>query len=112
MKNYAEYWRLNHFLNITYWIVRLFFFHFLKVFLYFPTYFFIISLGAFAIITIMTGNVVNKFATFSEIPKNDTVTDLTSSSTSFPIIQDDTYTPIQVATIVCFMSGVWSVSKF
>lgn len=65
------------------------------------------SMGAFAIITMMTGKVVNEYATFPSdmFPTdNSTLTNGTEDAVAGPI-----YTPIQVAMITCFMSGLWSV---
>ncbi|XP_018008724.1 solute carrier family 26 member 6 isoform X1 [Hyalella azteca] len=72
------------------------------------------SMGAFAVITLMTGKVVNEYATFPEgspgAPGNATaflasVNATASAAADMPV----TYTPVEVATIVCFMVGVWSV---
>lgn len=66
------------------------------------------SMGSFAVITLMTGKVVNQYATFPDDSNaaagNSSVAALDNLASG-----DPTYTPIEVATIVCFMVGFWSV---
>ena len=72
----------------------------------------------------MTGKVVNEYATFpgpSSPSLNETTSlndleytttesfETTSLADSMEAVE--TYEPVQVATIVCFMTGVWSVSS-
>ena len=67
--------------------------------------------GAFAVITLMVGKVVDEFATFPNttepLPLNTTIATTTLATT---IDGEPVYTPIEVATIVCFMVGFWNVS--
>ncbi|KAF2360573.1 SLC26A/SulP transporter [Trinorchestia longiramus] len=64
------------------------------------------SMGAFAVITLMTGKVVNEYATFPEDAAVNSTAVQTAINTT---ILHPTYTPMEVATTVCFMAGVWSM---
>jgi len=57
----------------------------------------------------MTGKVVNEYATFPDSGGSNATYVAEALTTSDPL--PEVYSPIQVATIVCFMAGVWSVSN-
>ena len=69
--------------------------------------------GTFAVVTMMTGKLVNELATVSPL---DDVNNESINNTSLPFDQSlnetltaTQYSPIAVATVVCFMTGIWEV---
>ncbi|CAL4108342.1 unnamed protein product [Meganyctiphanes norvegica] len=69
------------------------------------------SMGTFAVVCLMTGKVVNELATFEDTTNSDNLMNLnnTNSSSASEDVTFTGYTPVQVATTVAFMCGIWQI---
>ena len=65
------------------------------------------SMGTFAVVCIMTGKVVNELATFED-PKT-AILSMDLNDTNSSLASAKSYTAIQVAATVAFMTGIWEI---
>lgn len=63
------------------------------------------SSGTFAVVSIMVGKCVNKFSNINP----DVISNTTDTTLELP--SSTGYSPIQIATLICFMVGVIQVTS-
>lgn len=86
---------------------------FLSIFI--PVVITYVCIGTFAVVCMMAGKSVFMYAGSdppASVPQLTNVTDLNGTD---PVVlasnNSEAYTPIQVATAVCFVVGLWQVSR-